>query len=168
MMVYCESGRLEDARALFERDAANSFADFPYDSTWLSSMARLADVAVALHDEPAAAVLLDGLVPFVGQVAVNTAVTAGAIDLSVARLLAVLRRFDDADARFAAALEIHEGLAAPYLSARTLLGWAGALRTRNRPGDASLAATHASAAHVMATDHGFASIARRARAMSGR
>ena len=151
MMVYCEAGRLDDARVLFEHDAANAFADFPHDPVWLSTMARLADVVVALHDESAAALLLDWLVPFVGQVALNAAVTAGATDLFVARLLAVLGRYDEIDAHFTAALEIHERLEAPYLIARTRLDWADALRERNQPDDASLSATHAAAAQLIAT-----------------
>ena len=80
-------------------------------------------------------------------------------------MLAVLGRYDEIDAHFAAALDIHERLEAPYLIARTRLDWADALRERNRPGDASLAATLASAAYVAATAHGFSGLVQRAAGM---
>jgi class 3 adenylate cyclase/tetratricopeptide (TPR) repeat protein len=165
MMTYCESGRLDDARELFARDVANSFADFPYDATWLSSMSRLTDVTFALRDVTAAAVLLERLSPFVGQVAMTAPVTAGAVDMSVARLLTVLGRDEEADAAFAAAVEIHERLEAPYLIARTQLDWADLLRIRNAADDASRALALIAGAHDSATTYGFAALAQRAAGM---
>jgi class 3 adenylate cyclase len=163
-LYYCDVGRLDDARRLFERDAANEFTDYPFDTAWLSSMHRMALAASVLGDAAAARVLFEKLHPYAGRVASSMVVLPGAVDLALGRLAATLDRHDEIDGYFAAALAVHERLDAAYLSALTQLDWAHALRSRARPGDLDRGAELTAAAATTAGVHGFAGLTRRAAA----
>jgi len=69
------------------------------------------------------------------MVAGNPATVAGSVARPLGRLATVLGRYDDAEAHFRLALELHTRLQAPYWTARTELDWANLLLARARPGD---------------------------------
>jgi hypothetical protein len=83
-------------------------------------------------------------------------------------LATVLRRFDDADAYFASALEIHKRIEAPFHSARTQLEWARMLFTRNCPGDLDRATQLLATARKLARRYGCALVEQRTEALLGR
>jgi hypothetical protein len=83
-------------------------------------------------------------------------------------LATVLRRFDDADAYFASALEIHKRIEAPFHTARTQLEWARMLLTRNGPGDLDTATQLLETARKLARLSGCALVEQRTKALLDR
>ena len=63
-VVYSELGLEQEAREMFERLAANDFADIPRDSMWVTSMTYLAEVCAFLGDARRAALLYQRLLPY--------------------------------------------------------------------------------------------------------
>ena len=129
-MLYCGLSRLDEARALFEPDAATGFVEFPRDNTWTTSMSFCADTAVVLRDHRAAQVLHEALLPFVDLVVFNGGTVVGAIARPLGRVAHMLGHHSEADAYFRSALATHERLNAPYLIAQTQLDYAELLIER--------------------------------------
>jgi len=69
LVSLCELGRLDEARRLFARSAADDFRGLPKDNEWLCNLTLLAEAADALGDRDRAAALHDLLAPYAGQVA---------------------------------------------------------------------------------------------------
>ena len=88
--LYCGLSRLDEARALFETDAATGFVEFPRDNTWTTSMSFCADAAVVLRDHRAAQLLHEALLPFVNLVAFNGGSVVGAIARPLGRVAHML------------------------------------------------------------------------------
>ena len=85
------------------------------------------------------------------------------VRMSYLALLAMLMdRFDEAEARFAAAEAAHERIGAPTWLARTRLEWARMLINRGRPGDAEQARELLRQAVATARELRLANIERRA------
>src|SRR5437764_13010132 len=63
--MYSAMGRLDEAKAIFEPDVANGFADIPRNSVWTTAMTHFADSAVNLGHRRAGQMLYDELRPFV-------------------------------------------------------------------------------------------------------
>jgi tetratricopeptide (TPR) repeat protein len=168
ILLYCEAGRIDDARRMFAAEVANDFAGFPYDGAWLSSTVRLAEIAARLDQWGAAEVLLSRLMPFCGQMAANITVVAGAVDLFVANaLVCVSGAVEEANAHFDAALRMHDAFGARYLAARTRLDWADALLRHGAPDHAHVHEL-ISGAQRDATALGFPALATRADALAER
>jgi tetratricopeptide (TPR) repeat protein len=121
-----------EARTLFDQLASKHFEDLPVDGYWLVAMALLAEIAAYLGDANRARLLYDLLRPYAGrQVVVGRAlVCRGAVSHYVGLLAATMGRTADADAAFAAALELHERLGARVYAARTRRDWGRTLITR--------------------------------------
>lgn len=62
--AYAETDQLDEARAIFDRVAADRFAPVPRDLNWLVTVQLLGLVAIRLGDQDAMAVLVDALAPF--------------------------------------------------------------------------------------------------------
>jgi len=142
--VLAERGRTTEARVYFERLAAGDFATIARDAFWLSAMCALADVCAELGDVARAAVLHRLLEPYRGRI-VQVSIGAGclgAVERPLGRLAALLERWDDAAAHFAAALHLEQLLRAPLLAARTRQHHAAALLARGRARDAREALRH--------------------------
>jgi hypothetical protein len=83
--MNCALGRLDEARELFEIDAANEFVDFPRDQVWTTSMAICGDNAVDLDHRSAAQLLYDEMHPFLELVAFNHGTVEGALSRPLGR-----------------------------------------------------------------------------------
>jgi tetratricopeptide (TPR) repeat protein len=120
-LLYAETGRVAEARAAFERFAANDFADIPRDANWINAMEKLAHVCVALGDTRRARVLYDALLPYAEQTVVVAFGEAcdGAMSRSLALLAALMRQWDTAAQHFEAALAMNARLGARGFVART-------------------------------------------------
>ncbi|MDQ4064483.1 MAG: hypothetical protein M3161_00365, partial [Actinomycetota bacterium] len=132
-----ELGREGEARAEFERFAAEDFRNIPRDWGWLGCLYLLALVCAALNDRQRAPILYDLLLPYEHR---STVLAAGAASLgSVATALGVLaltmRRHDDAACHFDTALEHNRAIDAKPLVALTQYWYARMLVDRASEGD---------------------------------
>jgi tetratricopeptide (TPR) repeat protein len=154
--VLVEAGRDRDAAAFLEHEKSLGFPgheDFlapAYFDLW-------ARVATALDDVEAAARLYERLAPWARLVIFTVPTVHGAIAHDLATLAAVLGRYDEAEAHFAAALQVHERMRAPFFTALTLLEWARTLR-RRADDQSARAETMLCQAHAIASEYGYAAI----------
>jgi len=159
--VYCELDRDDEARALFEPDAAHGFSDLLYDPGWLEAMISYARVCAHLEARDAAVVLYERLAPWHGQLAFGAGVH-GSVALYLGLLSRTLGRYDDAEAHFAEAHAMTERIGAPYWLAVTRVDWAKMLRRRNDLGDRERAHSMLEQALATAREYGFGGVERQA------
>jgi tetratricopeptide (TPR) repeat protein len=136
-VVYSELGLEQEAREMFERLAANDFADIPRDSMWITSMTYLAEVCAFLGDARRAAMLYQRLLPYAEHNVIVGHATActGAAARYLGMLATTMSRWAEAEQHFQAALEMNARIRArPYL-AYTQQQYAELLLSRGRPGD---------------------------------
>ncbi|HVM00905.1 MAG TPA: AAA family ATPase [Egibacteraceae bacterium] len=106
LVVLCETGRLGEARALFDQLAADDFAVFPKDNEWLFALTLLSEAAATLGDRARAAVLYDQLRPYAELVGLAASeASVGPMSRPLGILAALLGRHDDAAAHFEDAIE---------------------------------------------------------------
>ncbi|MDP9236076.1 MAG: protein kinase [Chloroflexota bacterium] len=115
--LYLEAGRLDDARAWFERVAAHDFADHSN----LTILALSAELARRLGDPRRAALLYDALLPYVDRqiVEVGGALMLGSAAYPLGELAAAMSRWADAERHFDHALAFNERIGAWPSLART-------------------------------------------------
>jgi DNA-binding SARP family transcriptional activator len=127
--LWCETGRLDEARAELEMLASDGLESIPQDGDWMIAVTLLADVATALGDTERAALIYQLLLPF-GQANVVIglgAVCLGATSRYLGRLALTTGRRTDALAHLRHAIEANTALGAPVHLAHTQLDYAGAL-----------------------------------------
>ena len=141
-------GRVGEARKHFAEVAANDFATIPRDINWLGRMHLLGLTCVALGDRERAAALYEKLLPHRAGVAVGgpAAICFGPVAHALARLAALLERWEEAEGHFTLALALCEKLAARPHAAQVRCHWAAMLAARNAPGDRERALPLANAA----------------------
>jgi class 3 adenylate cyclase/tetratricopeptide (TPR) repeat protein len=134
-LSYCENDEPEKARELLEPHSANGFEQIPHDMLWLNTMAAWAEVAAALEDADAAAVLYRQLEPREDQcpsISINVWMPVAHY---LGRLAGVLGRAEDAERHFARALELETEFESPLFVAATQLALGRLLLSRDSPGD---------------------------------
>jgi tetratricopeptide (TPR) repeat protein len=136
--AYCETGRLAEARGVFDT-LRPVLADLPPDPNWIMTVTRSAAVSARLGDLPRAAQIYDQLLPYRDRIAGQGIVWTGAVAHSLGLLAAALGRRSEAEGHFAHAVDVHTRLDAPAWLARTQLEQARMLRSRQDPGDADWA-----------------------------
>jgi class 3 adenylate cyclase len=137
--LYFRLERHDDALAVIQSDLDDGFAQFPYDLVWLSSMAVLSDVCVALQRRDAAGFLHEKLAPWHSQIACLPSSVEGPVALHLGELSSLLGDQTEAETYFSEALSIGHDLRSPYWIARTQLEWSRMLFQRMQPGDAAKA-----------------------------
>jgi class 3 adenylate cyclase len=162
VLLDCEAGRHQRARSEYEVLADEGFAAVPLDWAWLMTLATLAEAAVRLGDEHGAATLARLLAPCSNQVIGMGSFWLHSVAHALGMLATLLRRFDDAEAHFAAAATLHTRIAAPAWLARTRLEWARMVLARRDPGDAERARELLAQALATARELGLATVERRA------
>ena len=161
-LVYCETGRLEQARELFEREAASGFAAFRYDPLWLIAVLLLSEVCAQVDDPVRASALYERLTPWRAQVGFSGVSLFGSVAHYLGQLATTAGRFGAAEEDLSVAAEMHEQLGAPVLLARTRLALARLLVRRGELGDAERAAALTREALEVAVRLGADGLARRA------
>lgn len=140
--IALELGHLDEARATFERMATNEFADLGRNAAWMSSITLLSEVCAALDDQPRAAVLYRLLEPYTGRNVMAWATAPGGpLDYYLGLLATTMGEFEDAEARFEAALELSDAMRSPRFAAHGQYAYAIMLKRRRRPGDPARANT---------------------------
>jgi tetratricopeptide (TPR) repeat protein len=134
--LYCELGRLDEARTLLDTAAANDFTDLPRDRIWLTAAASWADTAADLGAHRAASALYAELEPFAKQVVPPSLGAAeGPVAFHLGRLATSLTSYDDAETHFTEAAELCTQIGAHYWLCRNQLAHARMVRNRNGAGD---------------------------------
>jgi tetratricopeptide (TPR) repeat protein len=131
-ITLLESDRRDEAR---DRMLAADLVGTRGDETWLASMLTWANVCTRLPVRDRAGELYELLSPFSGEFVAGGTLVSGSTDSALGQLAATLERYDDADAHFAAAVEIEERLGAQLFLAHTRSSWARALVAHGRPED---------------------------------
>jgi len=139
-LVYCETGRSEEAKGEFEHIAARGF-DVPLDWNWSGWMFLLGEACAALRDARAAELLYARMRPLAEQVGVvgSPHWIVGSLGHSAGVLATCLQRWNDAERHFEHAVAMNERLGARTAAASTRCAWASMLLDRNAPSDAERA-----------------------------
>lgn len=141
LATLCEAGRLDEARALFDRLAADDFAAFPKDNEWLFALTLLSESAAVLDDRERAAVLYEQLAPYADHVVLAAdEVSVGPVTRPLGILAGVLGRHDDVARHFDDALGRTRRMGAHPWVAHTEHAYAAVLTARDHPGDRDRAA----------------------------
>jgi tetratricopeptide (TPR) repeat protein len=161
--LLCEDGRLDEARAEFERLAAQDFEDVPKDLDWMIAMTLLSDVCADLGDAKRATLLYGKLEPYadVNVVIGLAAVCLGSAASFLGKLAATMGRGDLAAEHFERALAANQALQAPGCLGRTQVDYARALLGAGDPRAEELLA----AASEAAERHGLGAVARKIAAL---
>jgi tetratricopeptide (TPR) repeat protein len=120
--VRSEQGKREEARAEFERMAADGFANIPCEVAWTAVMANLTEVCCFLDDRPRARVLYGELLPFAAMNVVLGPVPFacwGPIAHFLGMLAATMGEKNAAAEHFECALEAETQMRMPATRART-------------------------------------------------
>ncbi len=134
-LLYSELHREAEARAEFERLAADDFTALPRDVSWLTAVAYLSQVCAFLGDAQRAAVLYRLLLPFAGRhiFAGRNLAFIGSVSGYLGLLATTMRRWEEAERHFQETLAAHARIGArPWVAhaqqdyARMLLARAGA------------------------------------------
>jgi tetratricopeptide (TPR) repeat protein len=138
-LLYSESGRAEAARAVLEEALGPGPIDAESDSTRFGSVCILTDVACRLGDASTASRCAAAIADYPEQMAIVAGVVYGVVSHHLAMADTLLRRWDDAEARFRQAEMIHRKAGMPRWLGRTLREWTQLLILRNGPGDSQRA-----------------------------
>jgi hypothetical protein len=134
--VWVRLDRKDEAGRLFEELARDRFAFLPRDSQWLFGIALLAEVARALDEAGAAAVLYELLVPYADHNAYSPPdLCTGSVSRPLGIVAWVAGRSEDADRRFVDALKANARMGARPWLAYTQYDYARMLVARGAPGD---------------------------------
>ena len=166
-MAHAEGDRPGPAREILARFGEAGY-ELPMEVTWLTGMVAYAEAASQTDDAPAASALFEQLHHYDGQWHYSDIAAAGPLSRSLGNLATVLGRYDEAEDYFARAWAASQGARAWFFAARTALSWGTMLTRRGNEGDADSAKRMLTHAQDLADDHGYANIARRARAAQGR
>jgi class 3 adenylate cyclase len=165
--AYAELDRTDEARAVYEELAASEFTDLPVDPGWLRTLTHCATVCAYLGDAARAAALYRLLAPYPDQLSVSQigVLASSSVQHYLGLLATTMGRFDDAEARFAAAATTHQRIQAPTWLARTRLEWARTLLVRRQAGDVERARELLGQAIATARELGLGTVERRAVAL---
>lgn len=167
--MYRDVGRNADAHREFESLANNGFADLPRDSTWLSSLALLAEYCAWVGDAPRAAVLYDLLLPYADRniVTAYAIVCYGSAARHLGLLAATTSRWEEAERHFENAIAMNSRMKAHPLLATTQCSYAEMLLARGGRGDRSRAARFLDQALGTARELGMVKLVERVLALRG-
>ena len=118
-LLYSELGLEHEARDVFEHLAADDFTSIPRDALWASCITYLAEVCAFLGDAPRAATLYQLLLPYAQRSIIAGGHTACLASASryLGLLAATMSRWEEAEAHFQDALEMHTRMGArPWLA----------------------------------------------------
>ena len=166
-LVYTELGLAAEARAEFERVAANGFESVPKDARWVTCITYLAEVCAFLGDAERAAALYTELAPFEGRnlIAPPNVACFGSASRHLGMLAAAMKRWPDAERHFEAGLAMNARQHARPWLAHTQHQYAAMLLARNGASDRERAASLLDEALAAAREIGMAALAERAAAL---
>ena len=112
-LLNLDAGRVREAHDIFENLAARGFEDVRRDTTYLSQLANLSELACGVADTARAELLHELLLPWATRyVCTVAAVAQGAVDRFLGLLAHACGRLDEAESRFESALATEERMGA--------------------------------------------------------
>jgi tetratricopeptide (TPR) repeat protein len=158
-LLLVDTGRLDEARVVFDELAHDRFAALYRDCEWFLGMGLVAEACVGLRDAASADVLYDQLRPFAGRHAVAHAEgSLGCIDRYLGLLAACSGRLDVGVDHLEAAIEMNLRLGARPWAAHAQADLADVLRQRAGPGDEARAEALEASALEAATASGLTAL----------
>jgi DNA-binding CsgD family transcriptional regulator len=141
-LIYLDLGQREEARAEFEKVAADDFAAMPRDGRWLYCMVYLSEVCAALGDVPRAAVLYRLLLPYAGRNIVlgGGIACCGSADRYLGLLCGTMCHWSEAQQHFEQALAMNGQIGARVSVAYTQHDYAAMILARGDARDRDRAA----------------------------
>ena len=136
-LLYTETGRAPEARALVNDLARDGFDSLSADPGWLIALAILADTCAELRDAEHAAILYDMIKPFAGRVIIGGffgGLSWGSASRTLGTLATTMQKWGDAGRHFEQALEVNARIGATPWLARTQCDYATMLFVRNESG----------------------------------
>jgi class 3 adenylate cyclase/tetratricopeptide (TPR) repeat protein len=133
--LYCLLGRFDEARPLFDIDAAHEFESVPWNRYLLMNMSVYAEACADLEILPPARMLYKRLRPYCDQVPVGDATFLAPVAFYCARLATLLGEVDRAVEHFREAETINTKLESPLWSVITRSEWAATLLGRGTDAD---------------------------------
>jgi DNA-binding CsgD family transcriptional regulator/tetratricopeptide (TPR) repeat protein len=166
-LIYSELGQEAEARAEFERLAANDFADIPPDAQWILCIVYLVEVCCYLGDTQRATILYRLLRPYDGRniAAGPTAACYGAAARYLGMLAATMSRWGEAQRHFEDALAMNARMGAKPWLAHTQYQYAKMLLARGRREDRQRTTSLLEQALTISRDLGMLALEGRAAAL---
>lgn len=169
LATLCDLGRLDEARNLFERFAADDFAGFPKDNEWLFALTLLAEAAHLLEDSERAEILYEQLQPYASLVAwLTNDASAGPVSRPLGMLATLLGRYEDATGHFEEAIGHARRMESRPWATHAQYAYADMLVERGRPEDAGRATELLNAALQECDELGMIMVGRRVKVMLAR
>jgi tetratricopeptide (TPR) repeat protein len=136
-VIYDETGKLDKLRELFDSLAREGFDNIPMSDFWLINIDLLIQACAELEDATAAPQLYELLLPYAGRnVTLGLPMLCtGSASRSLGMMATVMRRWEDAERHFEAAVAFNEKLNARPWVAETQYRYAQMLARRDGPGD---------------------------------
>jgi class 3 adenylate cyclase/DNA-binding SARP family transcriptional activator/tetratricopeptide (TPR) repeat protein len=136
-LLQAELGQLEAARATIEALVHDDPSHLGQEIGGAATLANLAQACARVADRSPARLLRNALQPYGGQLLVVAwgIYAPGAADRFLGMLAATDQDWDEAERRFAAAVDLEEAVSSTPLASRTRTWWARALLAAGRPGD---------------------------------
>jgi DNA-binding CsgD family transcriptional regulator len=136
-LVCLEIGQRDEARAEFEKLAADDFSAIPRDGRWLYCIVYLSEVCAALADATRAATLYRLLSPYAGRnIVLGSGIACcGSADRYLGLLGAAMDRRSEAQQHFQQALVMNERIGARVALSYTHYDYAAMLLARGETGD---------------------------------
>ena len=157
--VHVDLGREPQARAAFMALASGDFETINFDNCWIFNLSLLSEVAHALGDQAAAAVLYERLLPFARRNAFAWSEgCVGSTSRALGLLATLLARGDDAQRHFEDALAHNRHMGARTWLAHTQHDYAQMLLQRGTPADQRRARELLAEAAVTCTEIGLVAL----------
>jgi len=136
-LIYLELGQRNEARAEFEKLAADDFAGMPRDGRWLYCVVYLSEVCAALNDAARAANLYRLLSPYAGRnIVLGSGIACcGSADRYLGLLCAAMARWPEAQQHFEEALAMNGQIGARVQLTHSEHDYAAMLLARAEAGD---------------------------------
>lgn len=160
-LAHAESGDRAAAIERLEQLAAAEY-DVPLYQGWLATYCDYTDVVVEFGASDHATPIYEVLHPWSALFACTGTSVTGPVAHYLGGLATALGRFDEADEHFARAAAFSDSMRTPFFGARTDLWWGRMLASREDPGDAVRARERLDRARVIAAEHGYGVVERRA------
>ena len=167
--VHVDLGHEPHARTEFNALASGDFEAINFDNCWIFNLSLLSEVAHALHDDAAAAVLYERLLPFARRNAFAWSEgCVGSTSRALGLLATLLARGDDAQRHFEDALAHNRHMGARTWLAHTQHDYAQMLLQRGTPADQRRARELLAEAAVTCNEIGLVALRAKVTAALGR
>ena len=166
-LAHAEVGDAEKTRQLLAEFAAAN-CELPMDPIWVTGIAFYAAAAIAVDDASVARAIAEQLEPYANQWSSNGSNAYAPFSLYLGGLMALLQRYDEAEAYFVSTASLSRRSGAKFVAAQTDLLWGRMLADRNAPGDRDRARELLSQARGAARNCGYTGLEHRAAEALGR